>query len=137
MKPPTVKLRSDQNGAVLVEGVVALVLIISGTVLATLLLVNSGLSTYYKEKLGFVANQASQFAFQIPQNQDPKPLTTAFVLDLMNQMGLPAEKTQVTTDNTIKVSGVRGVKVTIKADLKLIGKGDVLPLTIPLTETAI
>lgn len=134
---PSVKKRINQNGAVLVEGVVALVLIIIGTVLGTLLLVNSGLSIYYKEKLGFVANQASQFAFQLPADKDPRPQTTVFVNELIEKIGLPAEKTTVTTDNTVQIAGVRGAKVIISAELKLIGKGDVLPLTIPLTETAI
>lgn len=133
----SVKKRSSSSGAVLVEGVVALVLIIIGTILGTLLLVNAGLSTYYKEKLGFVANQASQFAFQFPADSNPQAQTTAFVTELMEKIGLPAEKTVVTTDNTVRIAGVRGAKVTITADLKLIGKGDVLPLTIPLTETAI
>ena len=137
MKDSSVKKRFNQSGAVLVEGVVALVLIITGTVLGTLLLVNSGLSTYYKEKLGFVANQAAQFAFQIPADKDPKAQTTAFVLELMEKIGLPSENTVVTTDNTVQVAGVRGAKVVITANLKLIGKGDVLPLTIPLTETSI
>ena len=43
--------RRGAHGAALVEGVVSLVMIIIGTMAAVTLLVNAGMSTYYKEKI--------------------------------------------------------------------------------------
>lgn len=54
--------RRRAHGAALVEGVISLVMITIGTVAAVTLLVNAGMTTYYKEKIGFVANQCATYA---------------------------------------------------------------------------
>ncbi len=76
------------TGAALAEGVVSLWLIITATILAIGLLVNTGMSTFYKEKLGFVTNQV---AVSLAAQSDPaqaeeqaKSMTKA----LFNEMGM-------------------------------------------------
>ncbi len=127
-----------QSGQALVEGGVALVLIVGGTVASTLLLANVGLSTYYKEKLGFVCNQASSYASQLPRKENPSDKTKKFVNELVAVMGLPVSGIpSILVDNSITVNGQSAVKVTINAEMKLIGQGDITPLTVPVTDSSV
>lgn len=54
-----------ETGGTLVEGVIGLVLIVAAGIGMALFLANIGLSVYYKEKLGFVANQTAAYAASI------------------------------------------------------------------------
>ena len=51
-----------QNGSLIAEGAAGMVLISIGVVGSILLLINAGLSFYYKEKLGFVCDQTARYA---------------------------------------------------------------------------
>lgn len=130
-------LSRSTSGAALVEGVVALCLITMGTVVAVTLLVNTGMSTYYKEKLGFIANQAAIYAASIPPSEDIVTSTKPVVQDLLLKMGLPASQFKLTGMHT-DVAGKPAVSVTIAISaLPLFGDGQLLPLSISLQDTAV
>jgi hypothetical protein len=132
MKPS----RRRAQGQALLEGVIALAIIIFGTVIAGLFLVNAGLSLYFKEKLGFIANQAAQFAFQIEPPEDPTARTQQFVRELVTQLALPASNVQVTATRGL-TGGVNSTTVRINLGMRLFGRGDVLPFSIPMNETSV
>lgn len=133
-----VRRARSNSGAVLAEGVVALSLIVAGVVLGTLLLVNVGIASYYKEKLGLVTNQvAVRLARHISWNSSfPKALNdteeaTTVANSLLTAMGLPKAKT-VTV-----VSKSDFVTVTIVVDgFPMFGQGTVIPVKISLQDTA-
>lgn len=125
----------NSSGQALVEGVAALILIVIASILATLFMVNSGLATYYKEKLGFITNQAASFAFQLPRTADPTGPTTDFVNNLCTEIGLPASGISVKANNTINISGKPAVIVTVTANCKIFGKDSIFPVSIPMSDT--
>lgn len=99
-----------QNGSGIVEGVMGVVLIAAVTVGGTALLINSAVAGYYKEKLGFIANQAAKFAADSASwNGSFKPSArtdslNAGTRDVVNEMlstvGLPeAREVSVTIEN--------------------------------------
>jgi hypothetical protein len=51
--------KRTKRGSAAIEGVVGLWLVVLGVVFGTLLMVNVAGVTYYKEKVGFIANQAA------------------------------------------------------------------------------
>ncbi len=122
----------NKRGAVLVEGVVALSLIILGVVCGTLLLADTGLSIFYKEKLGFVSNQTSLFAASL-KSDDPKlqEKVQAVAEQLLAGVGLPKPKEVKVTNS----SSIVQVSVTLD-NLPLTGDGSILPLNLTLSDTS-
>ena len=122
------------RGAVLVEGVVALSLIIGGTVMAVLFLLNVGMGVYYKEKLALVSNQAALFAGSLnPADPDLNSKTKEQAQKIATAMGLPPT-VQVTSIDT---SDPTLIAVTVSmSGLPLFGNGQFLPQTISLSDTA-
>jgi len=127
------------TGAALAEGVVSLWLIITATVLAIGLLVNTGMSTFYKEKLGFVTNQV---AVSLAAQSDPaqaeeraKSMTKA----LFNEMGMSFKDCIVKVKaESIDSQPAVGVTVTIKGlPLMLIGESNIFPIGIDLTDKTV
>ncbi|MBI4533545.1 MAG: hypothetical protein HY711_06320 [Candidatus Melainabacteria bacterium] len=130
------RIQRSLAGQALAEGVVALLLVVAGVVGGVILLVNVGMSTYYKEKLGFVANQVATYAATLSASNDITAKSTDLAKDLMTKMGLPSDAT-VTTETTT-AGGKSAVSVTIQTgSLPLFGKGDILPLKISLRDTAV
>ncbi len=129
------KLRRHQ-GAVLVEGVVALMLIIAGAIGGTLLLVNTGCATYYKEKLGFVDNQAATFAGnQVAQgvsDTDVQTQTETYVNDLLQKFGMPPAQ-----DVTVTIDANYVTVASKLANLTLIGDGSILPFSVSVQDTSV
>lgn len=64
--------RRASTGQAIAEGAAALVLIIGGTVLAVLLLVNSGMAAFYKIKLSVVTAKAADYASSLKISDDPE-----------------------------------------------------------------
>lgn len=108
------------NGQALVEGVIALVLIISSTVLALLLLANSGMAVYYKEKLAVVSSKAADYAAAQPESSRNAE-TRAFVQELLQALGIRASSVDVDV-STVTVHSEPLIKVNVKCHgLPLIG----------------
>ena len=125
------KMRNDK-GQALVEGATALVLIIMGTVLASLFLLNVGLGVFYKEKLGFIADQSAKYASALPAAQADKGAKD-IAAQLISEMKLPIKNTQVTVDN----SDAKTIQVSISGQCAMFNNSlGVLPLQISLSDTA-
>jgi len=106
-------------------------MIIGGVVLGVLLLVNVGLSIYYKQKLGLVSNYAAQYAAGLdPLDPNMGGKTQSQVDSIARSMGIPS--VQVTQ---IDLSNPSFASVTVRMSGLLVGKGDVLPTAVSLTDT--
>jgi hypothetical protein len=130
----------NQRGE-MVGGVAGLLLIVIGMVLAVLVVTNVGMATYYKQKLGFIADQvATQAANTIasPMFTDNATVisqTQSNATKLLNDVGLPA----ATSVNVVinPPTNPTSVTVTINvAGLKMFGNGNVLPAVIAMSDTS-
>lgn len=120
------------NAAALVEGVVSLAMVIGGVILGVLLLVNIGISMYYKQKLGLVSSHVARYvATQDPNDGNLGTNAQAQATSIANAMSLP--NVQVTT---INLNHPDFVTVTVNMSGVLIGKGDVIPTAINISDTA-
>lgn len=125
--------RRDVNGQALVEGVVALALIVATTVGALLLLANTAIAFYFKDKLASASNQAAQFAFTLPNGSNVNQQTTEFVKFFLPKIGVKPNNLTVRT--TIdRFQGRDAVFVTITNTFPLFGNVDFLPGTVRLTD---
>lgn len=124
------------NGQALVEGVIALALIIAGTVGAVLLMTNVGLSLFFKEKLAFCGNQAAQVAFSMRGNPNVQAETTTFVRELLPKLGVRPDDLSVTVDSNVTVAGRQAVSVTIGNACSLLGGGSIIPTKVTLSDTS-
>lgn len=127
------------TGSGIVEGVVGLVLIIGTTVLASLLLINTGVATYNKEKIGFVADQAAAFATSCTNMSTRQADVSSFVDNLLTQMGLNASNTNVTVSD-VAVGQWAAVSVSVTSNLPTImssGFSNLLPQQIQVSDTAV
>jgi len=110
-------------------------MIFFGTMAAVALLVNSGMSTFYKEKLGFITNQVALQVGMNPQMDDMSVRELA--RDMLNQMAIPTNDLKVSRKETT-VYGRPGIAVTIQAgNLPMFGNGQILPLNITLQDKAV
>ncbi|MBI4532377.1 MAG: hypothetical protein HY711_00400, partial [Candidatus Melainabacteria bacterium] len=126
----------NTRGSGLVEGMLGLVLIIGGIVCGTILLVNVGIATYYKEKLGFISNQAANYAASLDPKENISDKTKDFVKELMPKMGFANSGLEVTTALST-VAGKQAATVTVaSSELPLFGRGSILPLTLSLKDSA-
>lgn len=121
------------RGQGIVEGVVGIVILIIGVVLAVLLLVNAGVSAFYKSRIGFITQQAADFA---SQKQGDRAALEAFTKDLLKESGLP-EMNSLEVEN-ISVADQDAVRVRlIVKGLSLVGNGDILPKEINIEDVAV
>jgi hypothetical protein len=132
IKRRTTALR-DETGQMM--GVADLVIVIPATVLCFFFLTNTGLSVYYKGKLGFVADQAALYASQHLYSPDVSGDTTEFTSQLFTKMNVPVSKIDTKVDQ-ITVGNIPAVSATITADFDLL-KGSPLPYKIKLSETSV
>lgn len=131
-----------QKGSGTVEGVVGVWLVVCAVVLGTMLLVSAGMITYCKEKLGFVANQAADYAAVLPPDGARQGLVLNSVKALLTSMGFPTSNTQVTiTDLTLQAPISRpAVKVTIATPFSTFlanAGGQIIPPQITVSDSAI
>jgi hypothetical protein len=126
----------SSRGQALVEGVVALALIVAGTVGAALLLTNVGLSLFFKEKLAFCNNQASQYAFAIRSTANLEEQTTTFVRELLPRLGVAPNQLSVDVDPNVTIAGRPAVSVTIRNTCSLVGSGSIIPVQLALTDSS-
>jgi hypothetical protein len=126
-----------RTGAAMVEGVMGLWLVITGTVLALTIIVNTGMSTYYKEKLGFISNQCAAYAATLPPGEDIASKVEPVARGLLSALGLANTGCKVKVEEKA-IEDRTAVKITVAVNgLKLFGPGDVLPGTINLEDSAI
>jgi hypothetical protein len=130
--------RRNPKGSAIVQGVVSLWLVICGTVLGSLLLLNIGGASYCKEKVGFIADQAAYYGASLPDTPARAALVTTMVDDLLKSMGLPTSSTTVTTtDLTVNSQAAVAVTVSTTASTLLAGQfANVLPGQLGLTYSA-
>ncbi len=132
--PRSCRVRSVR-GSGIVEGAVGLIMVLSAVVGGTLLLVNCGVATYYKEKLGFAAQQIANFAANLPTGSDPVGPTTNFAREFFRITKLPNAQVSV---SRITIAGEAAVRVSVQAKaLDLIGHGDIVPAALSISETAV
>jgi hypothetical protein len=129
--------RRGAHGAALVEGVVSLVMITIGTVAAVTLLVNAGMSTYYKEKIGFVANQCATYAASLSPGDDLEDKTSLLAKKLVAAMGMPNNAVTVKVAE-MPIEDRVGLKVTLGVGgLGMFGSGDIMPKVLSMQDTAV
>jgi hypothetical protein len=130
--------RRSPKGAAIIQGVVCLWLVICGTVLGSLLLLNIGGASYCKEKVGFIADQAAYYAASLPASPTRDSKVNTMVGDLLKNMGFSTSSTVVTvSDLTVKSRPAVAVTVSTTASTLLAGQfANVLPGQIGLTYSA-
>jgi hypothetical protein len=137
------RLRRSRTGQAMVEGVVALSMIVAVTVAAVLLMINVGLCLYYKQKICFAAQQAAALAARqyawggyrranlnvvALQNQ-----TNALVDRTLQQMGVIAAGSTARPTTTINDAGVT---INLRpSGLTILGKTGVFPTVVSLRES--
>ena len=101
MKARTVR---NAQGSGLVEGVVGIVLVTMVVVAGILLLVNSGMATYYKLKIGYVASEAAKFA-NAHEGQGRINATKDYAESLLRALGIKHGGCHIELDER-KLNGV-------------------------------
>ncbi len=136
-------LMRSRRGSGIIIGVVSVFLLVSGSVLAVLLLMNTGVATYNKEKLGFIANQAAIYAATysayLTDTTKRQTNVSSMVSSLLTSMGLNSSNTTVTVTDTT-VGAQPAVSVTVSANLPTVMAANfssVLPQQIQSTFTAV
>jgi hypothetical protein len=125
-------MRSRRNtGAALAESAAALILIVGIVVGGILVLVNSGVACFYKEKLCFVTIQAAQYAAALPASDgNIQAETLSFANALLPQVGLPKPSSLTAT----RANGFVTVNISLTG-LQLVGNGSILPSVINMQDT--
>ena len=117
------------NGTILIEGALGLLMVTFGAILAVALLLNSLVGAAYKTRLALVTNQAAQFAAANSPSQ-----TTAFVKQLMGQVGLAPHSLSVSCRQT-SVAGQVGMQVSIANQFPVLGNGTIMPMQLQICDT--
>ncbi len=125
------------RGAVMVEAVAGMGLIIVCTLTALGLLVNAGMSTYYKEKISFIANQTAQFAVGLGPTEDVQTRCEDCAKGLLKALGLPSAGCKVKVEPKT-VADTPAIAVTVMAqNLPLLANVQLFPTSISMSDTAI
>lgn len=131
------RIRS-MRGSNMLEGAVALVMVIGGLIVAGLLLMNSGVLIYNQEKIGYATHSAASFA--ATANSGSRQADTEAEVDkIMDNLGLGSATTS-TTIRDVTIKSKPAVSVTITANLPTMmaaGFGNIIPQQVTLTETAV
>ncbi len=131
-----VRARS-RRGAVMVEAVAGMGLIIVCTVTSLGLLVNAGMSTYYKEKISFIANQTAQYAVSLGPGDDVQAKSEECAKGLLKALGLPSEGCKVKVELKT-VADMNAISVTVLAqNLPLLANVQMLPTSIAMQDTGV
>src|SRR5271154_285017 len=126
--------RRSSKGQVLVEGELGLAMVTGGGVLAALLVLNSGVGVFAKDKLVMVTGQAAQFAVTNSSDADLEAETKTFVQQLMPTVGLKPQNLNVTLKLTT-VGMQTGVLVSVSNNFTIIGNGTIMPAQLQMTDT--
>lgn len=128
--------RRAANGQGLIEGVCGLVIVTIGAVLGILLLVNTGVSAFYKERVGFVTQKAADFAAMKFGEASALDETRKFTNDILKETGLP--NLQDIKLEKVLAGGKDAVRVRlVVSGLTLVGNGEVLPKSINIEDAAV
>ena len=130
-------MKRSQKGSGLIEGVVGLMLVIGSTILAALLLLNSGMSILFDNKLLLVAGQAARYAVAHQLDENVEAETQTFVQSLMPTLGLTPNNLIVTTTPNA-ICGAQGMQVTVSNQFIVVGAAaipGVFPSQIRLADT--
>jgi hypothetical protein len=123
------------KGAVLVEGVVSLCMMIAATLVAVSFLVSSGMMVYYKQKVGFIADQVAHQVGLMPTMDDMT--MQEMTRDMLVKIGISTADLSVTRKDST-VYGRPAVEITIRnGRLPLFSQVDFLPMTIAMQDTGV
>jgi hypothetical protein len=100
LRTKTEKSIRPARGSGIVEGLVGMMLISGATVLTVILILNSAIASYDREKIGFVANQTAYYAASLDDPSTRDSDATAFADNLLTQMGLQASNTTAKVSDT-------------------------------------
>ena len=142
-KPHTSWISTHRSCRGQMFGVVDLMILVPATVAAVLLLLNVGVSTYYKEKLGFIGNQAAQYCYTVatttPEANWAKE-TSDFVAQLLPAFGMKASNLNVRSAiANVMIAGSlkKQAQVTITNSFNLLGPHvNFLPTQVTLSDSA-
>jgi hypothetical protein len=143
-KPTLVRMHKcrQSRGSGIILGVVSSLLLVCSGVMSVLLLLNTGVSMYYREKLGFIADQAATYASTYSaflQNTGTRDSdVSAMVNALMSSMDLNSSNTTVSV--TGSTSPGQQISVTITANLPIVTSSafsSAIPQRIRSTYTAV
>lgn len=114
---------------------VDLMIMIPATVVLVLFLLNVGVAMYYKQKLGFISNEAAKFAASC-HNSDSAAKTQEFVKAMLVEMGISSSDQHIEV-KPCSLAGRHGATVKIQlSGLSMIGNGMVFPSVIPMEDTS-
>lgn len=113
---------------------VDLLIIVPASVGCILLMLNCGMSAFYKQKLGFATTQAATYAASISRNQRERD-TKEFTNELLQKMALPNDGEVKVEEVTVR--GKQGVSVEVTENLSLFGDGSVIPMSIKLSDRSV
>ncbi|MBX9690392.1 MAG: hypothetical protein K2X27_27000 [Candidatus Obscuribacterales bacterium] len=152
-KSPLISNPRSRQGSVLAEGVLGTWLVISALSFGATFLVNSGLATYYKQRLGFITNQVATLAANeiaspmFTSTADTEATTKERAKRLIKDLGLPApQSVDVVIDppqsppTSVNPPSSVETKVTVTVHLfgmQLIGNGTILPSVLALQDTSV
>lgn len=125
----------NNRGSLIAEGAAGMVFITIGVVCCVLLLINAGLSFYYKEKLGFVCDQSARYAASRSESSRDSE-TKAYVEEVVKAIGLPADQLAVQIKES-EICGAKHIGVHIEANFGLISDGRVIPGFLRLSDDSL
>lgn len=125
------RVRRTQTGSGIVEGVVGLGIVIGATVLAVLLIINVGTATHLKRRVGFMAEQAAQYA----ANEDDDSKRSEFVRELSTKMGLGQLTKSKFAD--LEVLEHPAVRATLTSRMSTFGDVAWLPASVRMSDSAV
>lgn len=129
----------NRQGAVMAEGVVVIWLIVSIAVASICLLVNSGMSMFYKQKIAFVAMQTASYTAQLKMSENKRERGEAIARNLLQTMGLPVRDAEI----DIKEENIEGApciscRITVsKLPLMQGSEPGMMPFSITLGDQAV
>jgi hypothetical protein len=131
------KIRSARGSGIM-QGIVCLMILIIGTVLGVLLLINAGTAAYQKEKLCFVANQSAAYAtsFLPSERAAAAPKVQNFSRQLLSNMGI--NTADVTVNFDVPVGAQKGAQVSITAPFATVapaGYASVIPNGLQMSDS--
>ncbi len=133
------RARRNQTGAVLAEGVVSIWLIVTVVVASISLLINSGMSMFYKQKIAFIAMQTASYTAQLKTSEDRQTKGETFARMMIKTMGLPVINSEITIKE-VAIEGAPSMEVAITlTNLPLFHgpESGMLPFTVTLGDKAV
>ncbi|MGH7234680.1 MAG: hypothetical protein ACREF7_04550 [Candidatus Saccharimonadales bacterium] len=134
----TSSIRNNQG--LLADSAVGVLMVMTGMILGAVLLFNIGAFTYYKIKLGFVANKTANYAANLPLTEPSAQIQSdvnKFAGQILQSMGFNPATAQVTIKGT-QIMTRPACVVTITCPLSsLLNFKNVIPSQITLSDTAV